>query len=546
MESTNSKYLKVVVKYLWLVVLAAAITGATTYFLRSRQQTFYSSHVRIFIGNVISSPDPSIQQINTGAALAVTYTQLITFDVLDTVIKNLDLPTTPRDLESAVSPSVVPETPILDIGVTYNDPDTAATIANEIARVLIESSPSELTDAQQESMDSLRTQMDEVQRQIDVTNRQAEQTYDRLSATSESEDPEAFGRLTTEYNRLVDQLNSSRAILAQLSQSFLQLANRTNRLEIIESARSEPNPIGLRPTIVGAAGAVVGALLAVGALLYFEYSNASLRENEDVSELLGLPILGEITNTNKIKRSKETYLVTSAFPKSRIAEEFRNLRINLLSAQKELKEGEEGESSGVFVVTSAEARVGKSFVSSNLAVSLAAAGLRVLLIDADLRRASLDQVFGLGNLIGLTVLVNLVPGKIRGAKGRVFSPDDVIQKTRIPGLMVLTSGDSPMHTTELLGSQDMTRFVKGLQEQNKFDVILIDTPPCLIVSDASAVALATDASVVMVVEAGRTRRDAAQKACAQFEQIGVHINGVVVNRRRQQQQDYGKSNYYKI
>ncbi len=542
MESTNRKYLIVVLKYLWLVILAAGITGAGTYYLRSHQQAYYSSHVRIFIGNAIASPDPSIQQITTGAALAVTYTQLITYDVLDTVINDLNLPMTPRDLSGAVSASVVPDTPILDIGVTYSDPDMAAEIANEIAKVLIASSPSDLTDAQQESMTSLRSQIDDVQKQIDITSVQAQQLHDRLSATSETEDPETFQRLTDEYNNQVNQLNSAHGILAQLSASFLQLANRANQLEIIDMARPEPTAIGLKPMIVGAAGAVVGALIAVAGLLYLEYSNTSLRDVTEIEDLLGLPILGEITNTNKIRRNKETYLVSATYPKSRVAEEFRNFRINLLSAH---KDSLSDSSLNIFVVTSPEARVGKSFVVANLAVSMAAAGLRVLLIDADLRRSSQNEVFGVANLLGLTGLLD--PKSAPVFSQSVFNPpENIMQETTIPGLMIMTSGSSTMELSELLGSPEITRFIENLEKQDRFDVILIDTPPCLVVSDASAVALATSASIVLVVQAGRTHRDAAQKACTQFEQIGVDVDGVVVNRSHKRTKEYGRSRYFRV
>ncbi|MBK8019897.1 MAG: polysaccharide biosynthesis tyrosine autokinase [Chloroflexi bacterium] len=543
MDSSTNKYLKAVLKYLWLVILAAAVAGAATYFLRSRQQAYYASHVRIFIGSVITSPDPSIQQINTGAALALTYAQLITFDVMDTVRTNLSLPITTQELSYTVSASVVPETPILQISVTYTTPEAAAEIANEIAQVLIESSPSELTDAQQESLDSLRAQIDDVNRQIDLTNRQAEDAYSRLNAATEDADEEQIVALTAEYNRSVDQLNSSRAILAQLSQSFLLLANRTNRLEIIEAARPEPEPIGLRPMVVGAAGAVVGAMLAVAGILFLEFSNTSVRTVEDVDDLIDVPVLGSITNTVKIKRNKPSYLVTTAFPRARVTEDFRNVRINLLSTRKEL--GQDARCS-VFLMTSAESRAGKTFITTNLAVSMAMSGMRVLLIDADLHRSTVDQVFELNNHIGLSTLIsNANPEKPQNNKGRKTTPEQALQKTKINGLMVMTSGESPTHSTEILGSQEMAHLVKELQQRNQFDVILIDTPPCLVLADASAVAVATAASVVLVVELGRTRRDAALKAHAQFEQIGSEISGVIVNRNREFRQPYGKTDYYR-
>ena len=550
MEAIQGKYVKIVLKYLWLVILAAVVAGGATYLFRSRQQLFYQSSARIFIGSSISSPDPSIQQLDTGARLAETYAQLLTYDMLSQTVKTLNLPITPDELKSAVSTDVVPNTPILVVQVTYRDPEMAATIANQIAQSLVKSSPTSLTAEQQSRLTSLQTQIDDIENQISTTHAQADAALVKLNAAVAANnaqavpnDPavaaanaQAVANNASEYNRLVDQLNSARSILAQLSSSVLLLSDRTNKLDIVEQARPQPRPVGLSPIIVGLAGAVVGAILSISGLIYLEYSNTTLRTSEDIGEGFAVPVLGKVSSTNKVKRTKATYLVVDKFPKSRIAEEYRNLWINLRSQGRNRPRQ-------VYIVTSPHPREGKSFTTVNLGISIASSGMRVLIIDADLRRPVMDEIFKLPNIAGLTSLLSeeqFDPSHI------VEHLDSIVQLTHIPGLWVLPSGPSPEHPTELLGSEGMAKLVDVLQMKYEFDVILFDTPPCLAVSDTSALALAISAPIVFIVQSGRTRQVAARKAKEQFAQIGAEIEGIVMNRNRVREQSYSYSNskYY--
>ena len=111
-------------------------------------------------------------------------------------------------------------------------------------------------------------------------------------------------------------------------------------------------------------------------------------------------------------------------------------------------------------------------------------------------------------------------------------------------LWVLTSAQTPARPTELLGSDGLIKLIDTLCLEYGFEAIVIDTPPCLTVSDASALAVATSASTVLVVHAGHTTRDAATKAKEQFEQLGVDIAGVVLNRSRVKEKYYSDPDYY--
>lgn len=540
MDAANNKYVKVVIKYLWLVVLAAVVAGAGAYLLRSRQQAYYQSEARLFVGSSVFSPNPGNDDVRIPAQLAQTFTQLITYDVLQQTIDTLSLDTTPEQLGSAVNASAIPDQPIIVISVTYPDPELAAAIANEVATTLIEASPANLTEDEQNRLDSMRQDIEEIEQQIDVSNAQAVLLLERINAATALDDTEEVERLSVEYNRLIDQLNSARATLTQMNNAFLTLVNQTSRIRRLEDARPNPNPVGLRPIIVGGAGAVVGALLAMAALLYFEFSNTTLRTSDEVAEALDQPVLSIVSNTNKIRRrNKPTYLVTERYPDSRVAEEFRNARLNLLSQS---RDGIPAKARSIFVVTSVESQAGKSFITANLAVSMAVSGLRVLLIDGDLRRPVAHEVFQLQNTVGLT---NLIDPALNGTSGSNHIRT-AVQQTQVPHLFVLTAGPAPVRPTELLGSQAMAKLINTLFAEHQFDAIIIDTPPCLVVSDASAVAVTTGASVVLIVEAGRTKHTSLRRASALFDQLGVDLQGVILNRSRVREKIYAKSSYYRL
>lgn len=203
-----------------------------------------------------------------------------------------------------------------------------------------------------------------------------------------------------------------------------------------------------------------------------------------------------------------TTLVALSDPQSAAAEAFRSLRTNIQFAGLD-------QNLQMLTVTSAGIDEGKSLVAANLAITMAQAEQRVILVDGDLRRPALHTLFGLQNDTGLTSML--------------FASADTpapLQATSVQGLQLLASGPLPPRPADILGSRRMGEILQALRTQA--DVIIIDTPPVLAVSDAVVLAPRID-GVLLVMQAGRTRRDQAKQARATLEKAKAHIVGVVLN-----------------
>jgi non-specific protein-tyrosine kinase len=171
------------------------------------------------------------------------------------------------------------------------------------------------------------------------------------------------------------------------------------------------------------------------------------------------------------------------------------------------------------LATSTSPDDGKSTTIANLAVTFAQSGSPTVLVDADLRRPHLHTLFGLSNDTGLTTWVGEV------AKGKEVAAVP-LQATRVPNLSVLTSGPVPPNPAEILGSQRMAELLEMLKGQAEY--VLFDTPPIIAVTDAAVLAPRVD-GVLLVVNAGKTRRDLAIKARDMLRQVNANLLGVVLN-----------------
>jgi capsular exopolysaccharide synthesis family protein len=201
-------------------------------------------------------------------------------------------------------------------------------------------------------------------------------------------------------------------------------------------------------------------------------------------------------------------LITISEPRSPISEAYRTLRTNLdfASLDQALK---------TLVVTSAGVGEGKSTTLANLAVVSAQAGRKVVLVDADLRRPTLHQIFGLENGAGLTT----------GMMDESTLASPPLQETGVEGLSVLTSGPLPPNPADLVGSRRMEEVIAALAEQ--FDQVFFDTPPVVAVTDAAVLATKVD-GVLLVISAGKTRREYARTAVQRLEQINARLVGTVL------------------
>lgn len=206
--------------------------------------------------------------------------------------------------------------------------------------------------------------------------------------------------------------------------------------------------------------------------------------------------------------TESTSLITVTQPRSPVSEAYRTLRtsIQFLGLDRDLK---------TIMITSAGPNEGKSTTLANLAVTFAEAGREVIAVDCDLRRPSLHRLFDVPNDRGLSKAISdEVP------------LDEVLLSTSIPHLRILPSGLVPPNPSEVLGSQRMNRVIEGLRALA--DIILFDAPPTIAVTDAAVLGVKVD-GVLLVVSAGKTKRDHALRAKSLLEKVNAKVLGVVLN-----------------
>ena len=281
-------------------------------------------------------------------------------------------------------------------------------------------------------------------------------------------------------------------------------------------------PISSRKRLNILLAAVVGIMLGGGFAFLIEYLDDTIKSPEDIVQTLGLSPLGTISRING--KSHQDRLITVAYPRSPISEAYRILRTNIqFSAVDRPLE--------TLLVSSPNPIEGKSITLANLGVVMAQAGLSVVLVDSDLRRPMLHKVFGLSNKEGLTTTL---------LDGEPYL-DSRLQATQVENLRVLTSGPLPPNPSELLGSQKMKSLIENLKE--KADIVLFDSPPILAVTDAAVLARQVD-GVLLVADAGHTRRELARQAKEDLLKVGANILGVVLNRLSPRELGYCHYYYY--
>ncbi len=299
---------------------------------------------------------------------------------------------------------------------------------------------------------------------------------------------------------------------------------KTSNIRLVDAAQLPRSPIRPRHLFDMLLALMAGGVMALGSAFFFEYIDKGIKTPDEIVAHLGIPSLGLIpTIPTKSIIAGESPLISNGVP-ANFAEAFRTVRTNILFSF-----ADEGPRS--FVVTSTSPNEGKTLVASNLAIGLAQTGQRVLLIDADMRRARMHEIFKRSQEPGLS---NLLVGDTR--------PTDAIGKSVVPGLWILPSGRVPPNPVELLGSVRFKAFLKSLPEQ--FDAVIIDSPPVMAVTDATVLAHLASA-VVFVVAADRVNRDTAAKAVEQLQRARAHFVGAILNRVDLDRNGYYYSQYYR-
>lgn len=550
-----SDYIRLFRRWLWLIVLAAIIGGGLNYYLQREAQTVYSAQSKVLIGRYVTDPDPSSSEIRLAQDLLQVYQQILQrTDVLQAVILKLQLDITTGQLKSRISSAQVGDTSILGISVRDTNPQRAMMIANELANQLIENSPSTLTQDQQDRIDlsfdqieELRVLQQDTQHQIDILD----------EAIAKTNDVDEVFALSNQRSGLLAQYSEISATIASFSGLITALEDPINSIQMFELASSvyiseQPNPI--MAIVIG----VTAGAVAVGALLLLrEYTNTNLREIEQVRATLDIPLIGECSrHGSRFRRGRNRQLIFNYDTSLLLLEEFRAIRANLTAMIS-------NQNQKLLVVTSTYEQEGKSWVSANLAITLAMAGHRVCLVDADLRRPSLHRIFNIddheidadSNLnitsiyrprslkvptseekkqygSGIIGLAHAVGGRRRNenkSETEAIDLDKSLFWTGMEDLWLVTSGFHALNSNEILGSQSMQEYTQWLVEEKHFDFVIFDSPPIYYVTDSSVLASNVNAAVLFVIRKNRVAENIALTMMDRLKHARVDVIGFVMN-----------------
>jgi capsular exopolysaccharide synthesis family protein len=355
---------------------------------------------------------------------------------------------------------------------------------------------------------------------------QAALTQERsLVGALESQKTEALGlnRKGIEYSVLQREAESNRqvyeALLQRTKETGISGELKASNIRVVDSAEVPTVPVlPQRKRDLLMAG-FAGLVLALGLVFGFEYLDNRIKSPQELRAHLNLPYLGMIPAID----GTGPMLINGGVPPN-FAEAIRAVRTNVLFSSAD-------EGVRRVVVTSAGPGEGKSMFASNLSVSLAQAGQRVLHVDADMRRPRVHEIFELSQEPGLS---NLLVGDCK--------PSEAVRKTGVQNLAVLPAGMIPPNPAELLGSKRCEEYFATLSEH--FDWVVIDSPPVLAVADASVLANAAT-GVVFVVGADQTSRHTAKAALDQLQAVQAHIIGAVLNRVDLDRNAFYYSTYYR-
>jgi capsular exopolysaccharide synthesis family protein len=338
---------------------------------------------------------------------------------------------------------------------------------------------------------------------------------------------QTMSRKAIDYGVLERDVQSSK----QIYESLLQRAKetgisselKTTNIRVVDRAEQPRYPIAPRKMLNLVLAVFGGVIVGLGLAFFFEYVDSSIKSPDEIRTYLGLTTLGMVPALNpKTLKGREPLINTGVPPN--FAEAFRSMRTNVLFAAAD-------EGSRSLVVTSTGPGEGKTMVAANLAIGFAQAGQRVILIDADMRRPRVHEVFGQNQEPGLS---NLMVGHAVASA--------TICKSGVPGLWLLPAGRIPPNPAELLGSRRFKEFI-GLLSQH-FDSVIIDSPPIMAVTDSAIVASAAS-GVVFVVGAEMTSRQAARTAIEQLQNGRPRFFGAVLNRVELERNAYYYSGYYR-
>jgi polysaccharide biosynthesis transport protein len=523
------EYLSVLRRRKWsiLIVTLLAVLGALLY---GRQQTpIYESNARVNATVVLQTQNaPQAPEMATEQSFVTSddVTKCAYVMLQDTGFR-AD-PTTQPDLDTLCSADALSAVQLAgpvrgiqqNVTVTTAPPSTIMTITYASANT-----HAAQVGAQAFAFSYIQERKVQASAQLDDLRKPLLETQDTLSKkksdlqsnindqitklTDAEKNGDPTGHIVQKINDLTAQRDSAARSLDDISTSLRNLdPSKLSPPQLLLPAGLPQDPVSPDMVLIGAFGLLFGLALGIALAFLRERLDDSLRGRLDLEANLAAPVLAVIPKVPGWRNKHDARLVTREQPKSAVAEAYRTLRtsISFLAAQRGLK---------VLMITSPAAGEGKTTTAANLALVLADAGKRVVLVSADLRKPRIHRFFGIQNEVGLSSVL-----------AEEIQPWEAILDPGVENLRVLLSGPVPSRPAELLQSDQMGEVLAGLREVA--DYVIIDTAPMLVVADALALGPLVD-GVLFVADSDHTSRSAVAHSREQLEQVGAVVIGSVLN-----------------
>lgn len=480
-ESVDLRYyLGVIRRRVWVVVAATVVVAALAYGVSLTQADVYEASADVLIGRQASD-----QVFVTGQG----YDPRRNVQTEVQVLRSRTVSEAASEAVGApVSVRVVSddESDVVRVIARSGVPEVAARDANAYARAYVDYRLGSTVQRLVEAGDGVTTKIAEIDAQIAA-----------LPANSPRRAP----------------LEDQRAYLVEQQSRLDVSANLADSggAAVLAKADVPTTPVEPKPVRNALLGAILGLLLGIGIAFLLEYLDDTVKDHGALERVLGpgLPVLTEVPSLGGRRQKVDHPLVVVDDPTSPAAEAIGMLRTSLLFSALDGRVTS-------YQVTSALPGEGKTTVAANLAASLAGAGKRVVVVDLDLRRPRLHLYFNLANRVGITSVL----------LGEVSVRDAVRRAAGVDGLFVMPSGPVPANPAEIVASSRLAEFLGVLKAP--VDVMIVDSPPVLAVSDAMALARIVDATI-LVARAGTSSRRAIQRAVNSLRQVGAPLLGAVLN-----------------
>ena len=459
--------------FLTIFIVAFGAVAAVTFLLPK----VYEARATLVVGENRSLTQGG-NLVELDETLARTYSELLkTPSAESEVLRALPFEISDDDLANRITFEAVSSTKLLLITATDGNAERAQAIANTYASTFVGAQQRSATAAGQEALQELSRRIGELA--LDVRE---------LEARSDL-------RSRAELERSRAELEAVRGSYNATQQG---LAVQGTNISIASLARVPDSPARPRPTLYLASGALLALGLALGGLLLRDSFDKRIRDEDELVELMGAPVLARIPRESP------------SGPRSRwMGESFQVLRSNLQFQDRQLDIRS-------IAITSALPREGKTLVVARLSTALGLVGARVAAVDCDLRRPTLHTLFGVDGAQGLANV-------LMGSAGA----EELISVTANSNVRLLPAGPNPPDPAVLLSTLSFSRTLDELRASA--DYIVCDTPPVTVGADASSVAAAVD-GVIMVVDLSMARRDTLRAAREQLEKSGSPLIGLVLNR----------------